>query len=156
MTSALRSTAVVAVLAGMFGLAGARDAEAAWHRPHHRRHHRPVHVYSARPTYYVYSPQPVYVYNPPTVQYVTPSYTYVAPPVTYYNPYSDQAVHAAVVNMLVARFPGQIRKLKIEVKRGEVEIDGNVYSKYMKYAIQQAIYQIPGVRKVDNDLHVKR
>jgi len=59
--------------------------------------------------------------------------------------------------MLLCRFPGQVREQEIEVKHGgKVEIEGNVRSKYIKYAIAHAIAQIPGVRKVDNDLRVKK
>jgi len=134
---------------------------------------QPPVVYSPPPT--VYSPPPVTYATPvappappsagqaqPTTVYATPvppqappvpvqAPTVVAQPV----PLGDDAIHAAVANMLVTQFPGQVRKLKIEVKRGEVEIDGKVYGRPIKYAIEQTIYQIPGVRKVDNDLHVK-
>ena len=91
------------------------------------------------------------MYTQPPVQYVAP--TYAAP--SYPAPYSDAGIHAAVANMLASQFPGQVYKLKIEVKHGEVEIDGDVFSPYMKAMIVQAIYGIPGVRKVDNDLHVR-
>ena len=121
------------------------------HHGHHG-HHRP-HFYVPRP-HYVY-PSPPVVYTQPPVQYVAPTYSYPAPAPSYPVQYSDGAIHAAVANLLASHFPGQVYKLKIEVKGGEVEIDGKVFSPYVKAAIEQAIYGIPGVRKVDNDLHVK-
>ena len=122
----------------------------------------PTYVYTQPPTYTYVPPQtyvPQQTYAPPQT-YASPQ-TYV-PPATAYAPgtpvpyaYSDAALHAAVANFLATRFPGQIRKLKIEVEDGEVEVDGDVYSRQMKYVIERAIYTIPGVRKVDNDLHAR-
>ena len=93
----------------------------------------------------------VYYYSTPSVQYVAPV-TYVQPQPTY--GYSDRAILATVVQMLAVRFPGQIRGLELEVKRGEVEIEGDVRSRYIRDLIVQSIYAIPGVRKVDSDLDV--
>jgi len=131
------------------------------HRGHRRHHGRRGHRWPriVLPLLRQAYQRPTVVYTSPPVQYVAPTYSYPAPaPVAAPAPvmYSDGAIHAAVANMLASQFPGQVYKLKIEVKHGEVEIDGDVYSAYTRAMIVQAIYGIPGVRKVDNDLHLKR
>ena len=159
MSRTLKALAIVGVLAGLFAFGGVRKAEAARihrvrrHRRHHSGHRRYRHH---RPYRYVYGSSRTYVYyGSPSVQYVTPSYTYATTPsVVYYNSYSDASIQANVLHMLATRFPGAIRKLRLKVKRGEVDIDGKVGSYHMRNLIESAVCQIPGVRRVDNDLDV--
>ena len=147
MTRMIKTIAMLGILAGIFGLGGAREAKAAgrpigmphpryWHN--HRRHYR------------YYSPHRVYVYRPQVV-YTQPSVVYTQP--TYYS-YSDSQVSSSVLYMLATRFPGQIEDLKLRVRNGRVRIDGEVRSGYIRHAISREIGRIPGVRSVDNDLDV--
>ena len=112
---------------------------------------RPVIVRRPAQTVYYYS-TPSYQYVPP-VTYVQPQPTY-GYPAPYYNGYSDQSILAAVAQMLAFRFPGQIHDLELAVDRGEVEIEGEVRSSYIRHLILQSIQTIPGVRSVDSDLDV--
>ena len=176
MTSALKFTAIAGLVAGVLFGTGALEAQAARGRnqaaarpnraaqvarparqaprpvavaPQARRQQaRPqVHGRPVRPQVYV-RPQ---VHARPQV-IVRPQWRPVVVPAPRYNPYSDRAIHVAVLQMLSYRFPGAIYGLELEVERGEVEIEGRVANRYIRQLSVQNIYAIPGVRKVDDDL----
>ena len=94
--------------------------------------------------------------QPVTAQGVQPSVCPKPPSVsTVIMPPSDEEIRASVVNLVNRWFTGKVRKLKVEVRRGNVEIDGDVPTKDLKLMIPAAIRELPGVNKVDNDLHVR-
>ena len=174
MTSALKFTAIAGLVAGVLFGTGVLEAQAARRRSQaagrtnrpaqvsqparrtqrpvvaapqaNRNHRRPQ--FHGRPV----RRQPVWrpVRRRPVWRPVRPRWQPVAP--RRYNRYSDRAIHVAVLQMLAYRFPGAIRGLELEVERGEVEIEGEVRSRYVRQLIVQNIYAIPGVRKVDDDL----
>ena len=171
MTSALKFTAIAGLVAGVLFGTGAPEAQAARRqgqaanrrsRPAQvsqpaRRNRRPV-VVAPQPQRHRGRRQPVWrpvrrrpVWRPVRPQVIVrPRWQPVAP--RRFNRYSDRAIHVAVLQMLAYRFPGAIRDLELEVERGEVEIEGEVRSRYVRQLIVQNIYAIPGVRKVDDDL----
>ena len=171
MLNTLKLSVVTAVVAGALGVLATPEAEAARrgrrgrrvsharrHRHGVRRHHisyrfrpsrRTVYYSSVPSTTYVYSAAPTY-----TVVQPAPTITYAAPNPAYVDPLSDQGIFQAVATMLVTEYPGQVRRLKLKVNRGQVDIGGRVSTQELRDGIGMSIARISGVRGLDNDLEL--